>query len=486
MTGSAAGIVGSPGLVQWGGREADAACDVLVVGAGGCGLVAALAAAGQGTEVAIVEKLDRLGGNTMLSSGSIPAAGTRFQRQAGVADDPNRFAADLRRVTGPHEAEVLVDALAEVSAELVEWLVDEAGVGLELVTQYRHVGHSVNRLHAPPSRRGSDLMNDLWTAVENAGIPVAFSSPVRNLLVTEGRVVGAVTQAKDNATTLLTAGAVILAANGYGGNKALLQRFCPEIAAASYFGAPGSEGEAIIWGEQLGAALANIGAYQAHAGIAQPHGSLVTWTVIEKGGIIIDRSGERFADETIGYSAFGAEALRRGSSTFAVYDARIRDATAAGQPEFAELVQHGGCRTASDLPAVAGLCGCDPEVLSKTMEEAARAASSWTPDRFGRSSFGLAPLQPPYVVTRIAPAIFHTQGGLAVDTGGRVLCRDGRVIAGLYAGGGAAAGVSGLRGGAGYCSGNGLLGALGLGYLAGRQAAWDVQSVAEHSKVDAV
>lgn len=454
-----------------GGQGFDAEVDVLVVGAGGCGLVAALAAARNGADVAIVEKLDRLGGNTVLSSGSIPAAGTRFQRAAGIQDDPARFAADLRRVTGEHDAENLVDVLAGISAEMVEWLVDDIGVDLELVTQYRHVGHSVNRLHAPPARRGRDLVDDLWNAVERLGIPVAFGNPVSTLLTEGEHVVGALTSSRDGTTTRLGANAVILASNGFGGNKALLRRFCPEIAEASYFGALGSEGEAIVWGEQLGAAFANLGAYQAHAGIAQPHGALVTWTVIEKGGFIIDASGCRFQDETRGYSAFGAAAMRRNSPIFAIYDRRIRDATAAGQPEFQELVAHGGCQERPDIASLAALCGCPVEALRATLEAVERSSRGQAPDPLGRKHWGEAQLQSPYVVTRIAPAVFHTQGGLDVDGDGRVRRTDGSVIAGLYAGGGAAAGVSGRQGGAGYCSGNGLLGALGLGYLAGRHAA---------------
>ncbi|MGE0852278.1 MAG: FAD-dependent oxidoreductase [Hyphomicrobiaceae bacterium] len=460
----------------------DAEVDALVVGAGGCGLVAALAAAAHGADVAIVEKLDRLGGNTVLSSGSIPAAGTRFQRDAGIHDDAARFAADLRRVTGPHDAEPLVDALTGISAEMVEWLVDEVGANLELVSQYRHVGHSVNRLHAPPSRRGRDLVDDLWAAVERSGIPVAFGNPVSALLVDGDRVTGVLTSSRDGTKTRMRAGAVVLATNGFGGNKELLRRFCPEIAEATYFGALGSEGEAILWGEQLGAAFANLGAYQAHAGIAQPQGALVTWTVIEKGGFIVDGNGLRFGDETRGYSAFGAEAMRRNSPTFAIYDSRIRNTTAAGQPDFAELVAHGGCHECADLAGVATVCGCPVEMLQATFEVAERASRGEARDPFGRQQWGDAQLwppyvlRPPYVVTRIAPAIFHTQGGLSVDGNGRVLRADGATIPGLYAGGGAAAGVSGRQGGAGYCSGNGLLGALGLGYLAGRGAALDVRS----------
>ena len=176
--------------------EPDLEVDVLVIGAGGCGLVAALAAHEAGAEVAVVEKLPRLAGNTMLSSGSIPAAGTRFQAAAGIIDDPARFAADLRRTAGPHEAEALVDRLADISAPMVEWLADTIGLPIELIGAYRHVGHSVNRLHAVPSRRGADLMQGLWQAAEARGIPLALATPATALHVEDGIVRGARIQPK--------------------------------------------------------------------------------------------------------------------------------------------------------------------------------------------------------------------------------------------------------------------------------------------------
>src|SRR5579872_954803 len=119
----------------------DMETDVLVVGAGGCGLVAALAAHEQGARVAIVEKRERGGGNTALSTASIPAAGTRFQRAAGVDDDAARMAEDLMRKSGPHDMAHLTERLAEISGPLIEWLVDVAGCELDLIRDYKHVGH---------------------------------------------------------------------------------------------------------------------------------------------------------------------------------------------------------------------------------------------------------------------------------------------------------------------------------------------------------
>jgi fumarate reductase flavoprotein subunit len=446
--------------------------DVLVVGAGGAGLVAAIAAHEAGATVAVVERRRLVQGNTALSSGSIPGAGTRFQRACGVEDDPARFAADLRRVGGLHEADHLVDRLALVSAELIEWLVDVAGVELTLVETYRHVGHSVNRLHAPPSRRGVDLLRDLERAIGARGVTIALGNRCEGLVVEpDGRVAGAHIASGDSIAETVRAGAVILATNGFGADRELLRTHIPEAAGLAYAGAPGSLGDAVRWGRKLGARLANMNAYQGHAAVADPHGSLVTWTVIEKGGGVVGTDGRRFADETMGYSAFAAEEAVRGGRFFAIYDTRIRDATAAGQGEFAELVRMGGCITAGTPEELGRRIDIHGETLARTVEAMAAAATDGASDEFGRTGWGLGPLRAPYVATAIGPALFHTQGGLLVDDSARVTREQGGVVPGLWAAGGAAAGISGSNGSKGYVSGNGLLSALGLGLIAGRSAA---------------
>jgi fumarate reductase flavoprotein subunit len=447
----------------------DTDVDVVVVGAGGGGLAAALAVADAGKSVVVLEKLDRAGGNTALSTGSIPAAGSRLQREAGVEDSVDRMIADLLRQSGPHEAEGLTRRLSETSADLVDWLVDTHGVKLSLITDYKHVGHSVTRLHAPVSRRGADLANDLLDACARAGVEVLVGNPVTGLVVEDGKVRGVVVGGDRVAEYVLTCDAVILASNGFAANKALIEKWIPELSSVEYFGAHGSTGEALEWGLDLGGYLQNESAYQGYAAVAYPHGSLLSWTTVEKGAVIVDSTGSRLGDEILGYSGFTAEVLKGTPPSFVVYDARIK-AIAMKEEEFVELVEMGGAREFETVEDVADACGIDRAALVATIEAYNSAATGNTDDPFGRTDFGQAPLSSPFVASRVTPGLFHTQGGLAVDDDGRVLSTDGGVVAGLFAVGGVAPGISGLTGGRGYSSGNGLLSAVGLGRLAGMAA----------------
>src|SRR6185312_13347372 len=315
--------------------------DVLVIGAGACGLAAAIAAHDAGADVAIVEKQDRPGGNSSLSTGSVPAAGTRFQREAGIADSVERFIADLLRTGGATDCPSLVQRLAATSAQTVEWLADSVGARIVLITAYKHVGHSVPRLHAPVSRRGQDLVDDLLAAAEKRGIPLAVGNAVRELVAdAQGAVIGAEIETGNGERQRILARKVILAVNGFAGNRDLVARFCPEISGAQYFGSRGSTGEAVLWGERLGAALGNIGAYQGYAAVSDPHGSLLAWTTIEKGGIIVNGAGRRFGDESAGYSGYTPNVLAQDGHCFAIFDQEIFDVTAA-EEEFLELTNYG-------------------------------------------------------------------------------------------------------------------------------------------------
>ena len=440
------------------------ALDLLVIGAGACGLAGAIAAHDAGGTVAILEGRDRPGGNSSLSTGSIPGAGSRYQRAAGIEDSPERMIDDLIRVAGHHDADDLTQMIAAECGALCEWLIDDLGARMELITAYRHIGHSVERLHAPRSRRGQDLVDDLLRFVSDRDIPVAVGNRAESLLVEDGDVVGAIVNGE-----AVRARKVLLATNGFAADPALVAEHCAEIAAAEYFGAPGSTGDAVRWGQALGAAMGNLGAYQGYAAVAYPQGQLLSWTTLEKGGVLVGETGRRFGNEDLGYSGFAAHVMQQGTFAWAIYDARIH-AVAGAEEEYAEMSAMGAVTWADTPRALASAIGLDPEGLAETIDAYDASARGDRPDAFGRTAFAMAPLEAPFAAVKVKPGLFHTQGGLLVDEKARVRKASGGIVPNLFAGGGAAAGISGREGALGYASGNGLITALVLGRKAGMVA----------------
>jgi fumarate reductase flavoprotein subunit len=449
-----------------------AEADVLVVGGGGGGLVAAISAADEGASVVLVEKSPQLGGNSALSSGSVPGAGTRFQREAGIEDSPEVFVADVLRRTQNTAPRHLVELLARESAPLVEWLVDRVGAPLKLVPDLKKVGHSVPRTHAPPGREGAVLVQALERAALAKDVVLAPGHPIERLILDgNGTIVGAAVEGNgEGVTDNVRARKVILAANGFGGNRDMLRKYCAEIAEAPYFGHQGNTGDAIRWGMELGADLANMAAYQGHASVAYPHGHLLSWTVMERGGFLINKEGRRFVDETLGYSGCASHVRAQTESlAFAVFDTRTHEYLQGSVPEYADLAQSGGVKIGEDLAEVARAFDLPEDAVRAALEEYHVGIAAGG-DRFGRTSFGISPLRAPFAMVRVTAGLFHTQGGLAVDTNAQPM-RKGMAIPNLYAVGGTAVGIAGADGGRGYVSASGLLAALGLGRVAGRHAA---------------
>jgi fumarate reductase flavoprotein subunit len=449
----------------------DAEVDVLVVGGGGGGLVAALSARKGGAEVALVEKSRTLGGNTALSSGSVPGAGTRFQGEAGIEDSPALFAEDMMRRTAGTAPAHLVDRLASESAPLVEWLVDEMQVPLRLVPDLRKVGHSVARTHTPPGRHGSVLVDTLERRAAEEGVMISPGNALESLITDDGGSVRGVVVRSGSSTMRVGARRVILACNGFAGDRAMLKEFIPEVSAAPYFGHPDNTGDGIRAAVTLGAGLRNMGAYQGHASVSYPQGALMTWSAVERGGVLVNLAGERFVNEDFGYSGCASTVLAQPeAAAFVIFDTAIDEYLRANVPDYVEIDAYGGVRR-GDIREIALANGINDAGLENSLAAYRKAAQGKAADEMGRERFGGAPLTPPFFSVRVTAGLFHTQGGLDIDADARVLRADGGVIGNLYAVGGTAVGVSGAHGGLGYCSANGLLAALGLGRVAGRHAA---------------
>lgn len=453
--------ISSPEEVRWIGRWPQ-----VVVGAGGCGMVAALVAARNGGEVLLLEKGDEPGGNTVLSTGLIPAAGTRFQREAGILDDtPGLMAEDIFSKNKRQSDTALTQRLCETSAELVEWLVDEVGCELVCYTDFLYPGQSRFRMHGPPQDYGAGLVRQLANAVhEDAAIELHLNTPVRGLVLDEDRVVGVETD-----EGAIGADAVILALDGFGGNPEMVkERIGPEVADALYFGSSNNIGDGIRWGTAAGAATEHLDAYQGHGSVVLPDGPLVTWGLVTNGAILVNRHGRRFGDESRGYSEFAREVLDQpGGEAWEIFDQRTYEASR--RTRFEEVISAGKVVRGESLEDLATKLGLPSDEISETVATVNRAVRGEESDAFGRFSFADGPAEPLFYGIHICGALFHTQGGLKVDTQARVLRPDSTMIPGLYAGGGTAVGVSG-RGAEGYLAGNGLLAALGLGKIAAEAA----------------
>ena len=431
-------------------------------------MVASLAAAEQGARVVLLEKTGRPGGNTAMSQGMIPAAGTRFQREVGIHDSSESMARDIFSKNNRESDAGLTLLLCSQSKHLVEWLVDVIGINLRLVTEFAYPGHTQFRMHAPPTWTGQALVDDLVQALRRRdSILVATNTPVRSLVTDDdGELVGVIAGA--DAGERIRCRKVILACNGFGANPDMIRQYCPAIAGAIYHNHPGNTGDGIGWGTQLGAPLEGMGAFQGHASVSYPDNLMVTWAVIMSGGILVNRDGKRFGDETKDYSAYALDVLAQPEGlAFDIFGEESYEIAAKGS-EFQELMKTQAIKKADTIQGLAGLLNIDALNLESTISEYNLARSSGT-DEFGRTEFGNG-LSTPLFGVQVTAALFHTQGGLGIDSRARVLRSNGGTVPNLYAGGGTAVGISG-SGPAGYLSGNGLLTALGWGKIAGEDAA---------------
>jgi len=444
---------------------------VLVVGGGACGLSAALAARERSVRVLLLERAAEPQGSTAMSSGLIPAPGSALQRAAGIDDSPQRMVDDIMARTGGGADPVVTRVCAEAAGPTIDWLAGRWSVPLEFAPNWEALGHSRSRMHRVPGGAGDDLMRHLVAAARAAGVAIVGEAHVTELFAGgDGLVAGVRAQMAGGETRDIAADTLILATSGFGADAGMVREFMPEIAGAAYYGWDFNTGDAVRWGRALGAQLGDMDAYQGHPALADPQRISLHFEGIVAGGVQVNADGERFYNEADNPSSGGTHVLRQpGQFAYVIY----------GQDHYAEALTRKRTQIADDMGAIvhestiAGLAtriGVPAATLEASLRETEQLAATGVPDRFGRSFGPAHRMRPPFHAIRVRGSLFHTQGGLAVDGAARVLRADGTPFPNLFAGGGAARGISGA-GGRGYLPGNGLLTALCLGRIAGDTAA---------------
>ena len=391
-------------------------------------------------------------GSTALSSGFIPAAGTRVQDDQGIADSVALFAEDIAAKSQGQAAPHLVQAYTQACGPAIDHL-GEHGLRFEVLANFLYPGHRVHRMHSLPERTGAALVAALHGAAVAAGADLLTSARVVDLFVdARDRVLGVGVERPGGEMERIACDVLLLACNGFGGNPVLVRELLPQMRDATFAGHTGNDGSAILWGRELGAALADLGGYQGHGSWVVPQGALMTWAVMMEGGVQLNAHGQRFHDETHGYSEAAVDVLAQpGGIAWNVFgDSQL--ALAREFPDFRDAEAAGALRTTGKREELASLIGCDVSTLAAEIE------------RFG----------PPFHAVRVTGALFHTQGGLDITATCRVRRNDGTTFPSLLAAGGAARGVSG-NAVWGYLSGNGLLSAVAGGWIAAHTAAKQLQ-----------
>jgi fumarate reductase flavoprotein subunit len=452
---------------------------VAIVGAGACGLVAAITLRDAGIDCVLLERDAQPSGSTALSSGFIPAPGTAVQKSAGINDSPEQFAHDIQAKAHNTAAPHLVKAYSEAIGPAIDALCAQHAIEFIVLDGFLYPGHSVRRMHAVPEKTGAALVAQLERAAVAAGADILCDAQVTGLWADDQqRITGVCYTRPDGSVEHLRCDALLLACNGFGGNAAMVAELLPEMKDALFAGHTGNDGSAIAWGRALGARTADLQGYQGHGSWATPQGALITWALMMEGGVQLNARGERFHDETQGYSEAAVHVLAQpGGVAWNVFDGEILK-LARTFPDFGEAEAAGAVKACSDLIELAALIGCNTINTG-----AARAYNHWATALFDNSNEAFPAseggqdarafkrqLSAPFYAIKVTGALFHTQGGLDIDAQCRVLRQDGAPMPNLLAAGGAARGVSG-NAVWGYLSGNGLLSTVAGGAIAAKTIA---------------
>ncbi len=438
--------------------------DVVVIGAGGAGMAAAIQAADDGATVVVLEKMNYAGGNTVRSEGGMNAAGTASQAALGIEDSPEVMIEDTmvggKNLSNPE----LVRFMAENSAATVDWL---TSLGMDLSEVAQGAGATNARMHrsAGGAKIGGVLTPVLMKNLEARGISILYGVRATKLDTDEtGAVVGVTATDKNGAQLSFTCNSVVLATGGFGANEEQFSAYRPDLVGFSTTNHPGATGDGIVMAKEIGAALVDMDQIQTNPTVEPVTHIVLSESVRGNGAIMVNVEGKRFVCEMLTRDVLSAAILEQPEKyAYLIFDKRIMDKMEALQQDY-EM----GIVTEGETPeALAQELGIPEDVFAAEVESWNAAVASGNDAAFERTT-GMGTLSDgPWYAIKVSPAVHYTMGGVKINTNTEVLREDDSVIANLYAAGEVTGGVHGGN----RLGGNAVCDIMVFGRQAGKLAA---------------
>lgn len=443
--------------------EYETQADVVIVGAGGAGLMAAVTAANDGASVIVLEKSGVVGGNTLCASNGINA----FDSDVQLAD-PSYQAADTSfegfeaLQTNERSRKNLVDAFISNSAEAINFL---SGLGVEFTVEISNDDRNSSQNYyllkseADGTTTMTTIIAALDAAVKQAGIPVYTGVAANELVLDEsGRVCGVRATGPDNQDLEFSCDSVILTTGGFGKNKELIAEVAPAYANCITDEMAPTTGDGLIMAQEVGAQAVDLDQIQTFPSVIEGYGmSFPAGGFMVDGTIYVNNSGERFCAEKF---EVPTEILAQDKGeVYAIFDADNYDERMQG------LAGQGYVKEASTAEELGDELGFDGENLASTIEQWNADAATGTDSLFGREN--TTTLDAPLYGYKFGVGAHYFMGGILIDETTRVLDEDEQPIEGLYAAGEVTGGFHGTQ----RVDGSGTGDSIVFGMIAGHTVA---------------
>ena len=464
--------------------------DIVIVGAGGAGMTAALTATSEGKSVVIVESQPVVGGNSVRATGGMNAGKTVYQDEnefgesAGVektlktaaekyADNETitalaktvseQWAEYQKNPTGYFDSvelmeldtmiggkgindPALVETLCSNSADAIDWL-GEQGITLHSVSSFG--GASVKRIHRPVDAEGKTLSVGSYMIplleenCQKAGVQMMLNTTATEILTDDnGAAVGIKATGASGETITINAKAVVLTTGGFGANLDMVVEYKPELKGFMTTNAPGILGQGIKMAQAIGADTVDMDQIQIHPTVEANTAALITEGLRGDGAVLINAEGKRFIDEVGTRDVVSAaEIAQTGSYSWLVVDQAMVDASSVIQG----YIKKGYTVTGETYEELGKAMGVDEAAFAETMNTWNGYVEAKNDPDFGRTSFANKLDTAPYYAIKVTAGVHHTMGGLKINTNTEVLNENGEVIPGLFAAGEVTGGVHGAN-----------------------------------------